>query len=243
MKQSFNYIWRSLASIGLLLLLPYAAISQSSKEMPPRTNGRSGGTRGCEAREAITSTLPALILLTPNQVPAKITTNQPMFAWFVRDAAPQPLTFRLYRYEHNDQTPRLVMQADRLISKPGIMLMSLPKAMLSVGQRYLWQVELICDPNRPSSNVFAEADVEVVATEPMLAAKLTKANSNHDRALMYKEAGLWHDALKLMLVRDRPADTQRLMLDEQTMALLKQTVLTDIELNSLKMSLIHQLHR
>lgn len=228
-------------SLGLVLIPSQVVSSQSPKELPPRTNGRSGGTRGCEAREAIASTLPALLLLTPNQTPAKITANRPTFAWVVRDAAPHPLTFRLYRYEANGQTPRLVMQNNRLISQPGIMVMALPEPMLMVGQRYLWQVELICDPNRPSGNVFAEADIEVVATEPALAMQLAKASSDRDRAPLYARAGLWHDALKMMLLSQSPTSASKSMLDEQTMTLLQQMVITDSELTNLKSSPIHRL--
>ena len=235
------------ASFGLLLLASDAAMSQTSKETPPRTSGRSGGTRGCEAREAIASTLPALMLLTPNHTTAKVTANSPTFAWFIRDRTPQPLTFRLYRYGPNSQTPRLVMQDDRLISKPGIMVMSLPQPQLTVGQRYLWQVEVICDPNRPSGNVFAEADVEVVTTDLTLATKLNTASNPRDRANLYLSAGLWHNALKLMLIGDRSTNAQKptaqsSMPNQQAIDLLRQMAISDVELNSLKMSSIHQLH-
>lgn len=248
LKRTIKGLGACAACVGLLLLTSHAATSQGSKETPPRTSGRSGGTRGCEAREAIASTLPALMLLTPNHASPKVTASSPTFAWFIRDRAPQPLTFRLYQYEPNSQTTRLVMRDDRLISQPGIMVMSLPQPKLTVGQRYLWQVEVICDPNRPSSNMFAEADVEVVAAEPTLATKLNAASNPRDRANLYLSAGLWHNALKLMLVSDRSTNTQNStaqnsMPNEQAMDLLRQMAISDVELNSLKMSSIHQLHR
>jgi hypothetical protein len=186
------------------------------------------------------------MLLTPNKIPAKTTTTRPTFAWFIRDAAPQPLIFRLYQYEPTRQTVRLVMElrGDRIMTQPGIMVLSLSKSAsesaLSVGQRYLWQVELICDSNHPSSNVFAEADIEVVAAEPGLLRKVVKADRVSDRITLYTEAGLWHDALGLVLVDQRSA-TQKIENDASTMFLLRQMAITDAELSSLKMSPIHQL--
>lgn len=242
MNLPIRSIWGYIASLGLLILTPCTAISQLPKETPPQTGGRSGGTRGCDARETIASTnLPALMLLTPSRALAKTTGPNPTFAWFIRDAAPQSLTFRLYQYESNSQTVRQIMHDDHIVSQPGIMVLSLPEIALSVGQRYLWQVELVCNPNRPSGNVFAEADLEVVAIEPALAMKLAKTEDLNDRATLYAEAGFWHDALTLMLVDDRSVGTRKAMLDDQIVFLLRQMVITDAELNSLRMSSIHWL--
>ncbi|MGV0027669.1 DUF928 domain-containing protein [Phormidesmis priestleyi] len=242
-KVSIRYFWGWIASLTFLILIPHVANSQPPKETPPQTGGRSGGTRGCDAGHAIASNdLPALMLLTPNQVPAKTTTTRPTFAWLIREAAPQPLIFRLYQYEPTRQTVHLVMElrGDRMISQPGIMVLSLSESAISAGQRYLWQVELVCDPNYPSSNVFAEADIEVVAAEPELLRKVAKADRSRDRITLYLEAGLWHDALRLALVDDR-SDAQKIKNNASTMILLRETAITDTELNSLKVSPIHQI--
>jgi Domain of Unknown Function (DUF928) len=242
-KVSVRYFWGWIAVLTLMILTPPVANSQAPKETPPQTGGRSGGTRGCDAGHAIASNdLPALMLLTPNKVPAKTTTTRPTFAWFIREAAPQPLIFRLYQYEPTRQTVRLVIElrGDRIISQPGIMVLSLSESAMSAGQRYLWQVELVCDPNHPSSNVFAEADIEVVAAEPELLRKVAKADRVSDRITLYLEAGLWHDALRLALV-DTRSDAQKIENTASTVLLLRQTAITNTELNSLKASPIRQL--
>jgi hypothetical protein len=85
----------------------------------------------------------------------------------------------------------------RLKTTPGIMKLSLPKNQpgLVVGERYLWQVAMLCDPNHPSSDLVAKAEIERVEMLPSLAQKLSQ---NRDRAAKidsYAQAGLWYDAL------------------------------------------------
>lgn len=230
-------LWGWIAILGLLSLTPWVAISQPLQDPPPQTSGRSGGSRGCDTKQA-TANVPALMLLTPNRTLAKTTAIRPTFAWFIGDATPQPLTFRVYQYEPTRQTVHLVVELRDVVSQPGIMVLSLPEPALSIGQRYLWQVELVCDPNHPSSNVFAEADVEVVAIASSLQTKLANATSLDDRITLYAEAGLWHDALRLALDRSHEKST----IDDRTLVLLRQIGVTDTELNSLKRSPIHQLH-
>lgn len=238
-KLLLKIVWGWIAIVSLLTSTSGIVISQTPPDLPPQTGGRSGGSRGCDTEQAIAANkLPALMLLTPKV--AKTAATRPTFAWFIRDAAPRPLRFRLYQYE--SARVRLIMELhdDRLLSQPGIMVLSLPNPALSVG-RYLWQVELECDRNHPSSNIFAEADIEVVATEPALQMKLAKANSVSDRMSLYAEAGLWHDALRLVLVNDRLLQVQKSAIDNRTVLLLRQIGITDLELKSLQMSPIHRI--
>jgi Domain of Unknown Function (DUF928) len=108
------------------------------------------------------SELPSLILLSQGD---KTTSTRPKFSWAVRDAGSVPMEFRLYAKEADNQY-RLVKEIkdDQFKSAQGVNVLSLsPKTMpdLAIG-RYRWQVILVCDRQRPSSNLFASAEIEVV---------------------------------------------------------------------------------
>ena len=104
------------------------------------------------------------------------------------------MEFRLYQYEPNGDTK---IHTVNLQSQPGIMSLSLPADQpgLTVGQRYRWQVVILCNPNRPSEALVAEADIEVVEPSPALAKELAATNNLIEKANLYAESGLWYDAL------------------------------------------------
>jgi hypothetical protein len=175
-------------AIALAVLSPSFGFAEEDK--PPDTKGRAGGSRGCEIASTSKDSMPALLLLTPQQPHSKTADPHPAFAWFVRDDAPQPMIFRLYQYEPNQQSLKRIWekQGSTFMSQAGISFFSLPNdaPALAIGQRYLWQVELVCHPNRPSSNLFAEAEFQVIAPQ-------TKTES-------------WHNTLKMVLnTKDRRA--------------------------------------
>lgn len=205
-------------AIALLLILPVAPFSGAAEpppELPPNTRGRAAGSRGCEMATTA-SDMPPLMLLVPPQASTQTTSDRPTFAWFVRDATPQPIIFRLYQYQSDQQSLKRIWekQDPTFVSQAGISVFSLPSEApaLTVGQRYLWQVELICNPNRPSSNVFAEADLQVIASQSPSA----PADRPQEQARAYWEAGLWHDALT--------ATFQSREVDREAIAFLTQKI-------------------
>ncbi len=142
----------------------------------PPSRGRAGGTRGCNS---YAQTLPenrsaALILLASPRGDIQTLASRPTFAWYVRDAVDLPLIFRIYKQPPASEPwpisgllPILELTHPELRSQAGLVSLTLPDTVpaLQPGERYLWQVELRCDPNDPSSGIFAEADIEVV-TQP-----------------------------------------------------------------------------
>jgi hypothetical protein len=128
------------------------------------SSGRSAGGRGCgTAMPATESNLPSLMLLSPQgETP---TSSRPKFAWFVRDAGSVAMEFRLYMQSPDGQYTLIKeIKDDQFKPDPGITVLSLLNQTtpeLAIG-KYRWQVILVCDRQRPSSNLFASAETEVV---------------------------------------------------------------------------------
>jgi hypothetical protein len=93
------------------------------------------------------------------------------------------------------------IQRIELQASPGIGSLSLPKDKpgLSVGKKYLWKVAIICDPNRPSTDLIADAEIDVVEMPPALTKSLSNTTSGLERARLYARSGLWYDSIAEVL--------------------------------------------
>jgi Domain of Unknown Function (DUF928) len=156
---------RTVAGLISCLLIGFSLVPAARADDPDTapSSGRSAGGRGCgKTMPTEESELPSLILLSQGD---KTTSTRPKFSWTVRDAGSVAMEFRLYAKE-GDNRYRLVKEIkdDQFKSAQGINVLSLsPQTTpeLAIG-RYRWQVILVCDRQRPSSNLFASAEIEVV---------------------------------------------------------------------------------
>ncbi|MBW4693973.1 MAG: DUF928 domain-containing protein [Lyngbya sp. HA4199-MV5] len=221
-----------------LWLLP--AMSLADEDRAP-TNGRSSGGRGCGNTQAIASTVPALILLTPNGQAGQTVSTRPTFAWFVRDAVSRPIEFRLYEQEGDRFKLVKEIKDDRLKSTPGIMVMSSGGAIpeLTVGKRYRWQVELVCDPSRPSGNPFAAATLDVIPLQAGLKHQLAQTRDRLTIAKLYAKENLWYDVLKTAFTP--PTSATQLQALRQTV--LDRVAIDPAERQLLQASSIHAIQR
>lgn len=222
------------------LLLCGIARADDDKATP---SGRSAGGRGCStASQPLPTEVPALILLTPNQQPGQTASTRPSFAWFVRDAAAVPLEFRLYERQQNNRFKLVTeIKGDQLKSSPGIMVLSLNDIAteLTVGKRYRWQVELVCNPGRPSGNLFAESEFEVVSLQPALKTQLDHAQDPLAQANLFAQADLWYDALETTL----GSMSHQTQLQHLRLSLLRQVSTNTVEQQLLQNSTIHPIQR
>jgi hypothetical protein len=106
------------------------------------------------------------------------------------------MEFTLYEFDTNDQPSKLAYK-QQLQSSSGIMALSLPQQAqgLTVGKKYLWQLESLCNRNRPSRNLLVRAEIEVVPTPSNLKIALSNQGESSERVNLYAEAGMWYDAL------------------------------------------------
>ncbi len=226
------------------LVMPSMALGnqRNSDESPPRTNGRSAGSRGCSNNKLVKQNAPpALILLSPDRSQARTVANNPIFAWFVRDSQPRQMQFRLYKQDSTTQEYKLIKEVldQDFQSKSGIMVLPMPKTVvLRVGEKYLWQVELICDRHRPSSNLFAEAELRIASIQPNLKTKLTQAVNQDEQAILYAKNGFLYDALMAVLITNKPS-AQKPKMEKLKFSLLNKIASKPSELKTLQNSQIH----
>lgn len=157
-----------------------------NRGMPRTTQGT--GSRGCTLSEPVTVTL-----LVPNDHTGQTISGRPTFFWHVSNKTSVPVELALV--EPGVTKPLFVQQMQ--VQKPGIMQVQLPQNApeLVTGHKYRWSVSLLCNPNRPSSNVFVQSWIERVAAKPELTQKLLNTQSELERARIYAASGLWYDAL------------------------------------------------
>lgn len=159
-------------------------------QKPPSSYTQSAGPRGgCEVAEEA-----GLTALAPQNHVGQTTLSHPTFAWFVPDSNSLPLEFALYKYTPTGNVQ--LAYKTRLRTTLGIMKLSLPKNYpgLVLG-RYIWQVAMLCNPNHPSSDMVAKAEIERVEMLPILAKKLPQTRDRAAKVELYAQAGLWYDAL------------------------------------------------
>ena len=222
-----------------LWLVPALSLAEENDSAP--ASGRSSGGRGCGTTLPVTSDVPALILLAPGGQTGQTVSTRPTFAWFVRDAAPLPIEFRLYEQDHDRFKLVKEIKDDRLRSAPGIMVMSSAGALpeLTIGKRYRWQVELVCKPGHPSSNLFAEAVMDVVPTQAGLKKQLAQTRDRLNQAQLYAQANLWYDVLKTAFTP--PSSATQLQALRQS--LLEHVAIDATERKLLQASSIHAIQR
>jgi hypothetical protein len=222
--------------LGLLLIPVAAKADNNDDEAPP--SGRSAGSRGCgtiapQVRSDVST--PLLLLTPPGR--AKTVATRPTFAWFVRDDISVLMEFRLYLKEKNNRYKAIAqIKDDSLKTSPGINVLSLPQTTPELAKgRYRWQVVLVCDPSHPSSNLFAEAELEVVPLPPALKTQLAKTSDPLDRALLYQQAGFWYDALEMAIA----SDSNHSGLKDRRLTLFDKVTLNNIERQILQNSAVH----
>ncbi|WP_341530454.1 DUF928 domain-containing protein [Nostoc sp. UHCC 0302] len=238
-------------ALSLLLLMSTTALAEgnnnNSDDPPPQTTGTSGGSRGCETEsEALLSSIPNIILLAPPQSYGKTLANSPTFAWYAKDSSSWQMEFRLYEYDQANKQSRLIKEIkdENFKSSPGIMVLSLPSLELLANRRYLWQVELVCDANRPSGNPFAIAAMKAVPVPANLKKQLSRSNDVLTKANLYNEADLWYNTLEIALTsEDKPTliELRKSLLEQ--VATGTKTELREQTKAALTNSKIHQLQR
>lgn len=125
------------------------------------------------------------------------------------------MEFRLYEQTANGLQLVQEIKGDRLKSTPGIMVLPPDQTMpaLTPGKNYRWQVELVCNPDHPSGNLFAESDLQVVNIQPQLKSQLQQQHDRAKQAQLYAQANLWYDSLSMVFSPpNQPTDLKDLQL-------------------------------
>ena len=205
-----NYLqnfWNSkfLTSCLLCLSLVITNSAKAEYQKPPNTendapdsrstsiSGIRGSGGGCSGTETTN-----LTAIAPYTHIGQTNSTHPTFVWFVPDRQSYPVELQLSEYSPKSASGKgNTIFKVRLQSSPGIMSYSLPKNQpgLSSGQKYVWQVAILCNPNRPSEDLVFSTAIIVVDTPMSLQKQLTTAIDSLAKANLYAEVGLWYDAL------------------------------------------------
>jgi hypothetical protein len=94
----------------------------------------------------------------------------------------------------------------------GIVKFSVPSTAppLEVGKRYNWTFSIYCNPESPSAAVSVRGSVQRVALDSALDSQLKAAKTALERAALYANKGIWHDALTTLgeqLSGSKPKDS------------------------------------
>ncbi|MBC1240938.1 DUF928 domain-containing protein [Nostoc sp. 2RC] len=198
--------------LSLILVTIQAALAgyQPPKDQkPPSGYSDSSGVRGtCSA-----SSSP--ILLAPMTYVGLTTSTHPTFAWFVVDNQSVPIEFSLYEFDTNLKPKKLDRYTQTFLNSSGLIQRSLSKDLpgLSVGKRYLWQLQSLCDPYRPSHNLITRAEIEVVALPQTLFHDLAITNESSYKANLYGKYGIWYDAIKEVLPSNSKQKLNKVFID------------------------------
>ncbi|MDJ0688910.1 MAG: DUF928 domain-containing protein [Xenococcaceae cyanobacterium MO_188.B32] len=246
-----NYLqnfWNSklLTSCLLCLSLGITNAALAEYKKPPNTkddapdsrstsiSGIRGDGGGCSGTETTN-----LTAFAPYTHIGQTTSIHPTFAWFVPDRQSYPVELQLSEYSPSSASGKgnTILKV-RLKSSPGIMSYSLPKNQLglSSGQKYVWQVAILCNPNHPSEDLVVSTETIVVDTPTSLQKQLTTVSDSLTRANLYAEAGLWYDALaEAVRAKNNPqAETLTYELIEELIMLEKLNQEENINTNDIK---------
>lgn len=183
-------------SLVVCLAIAPVALAAYKPQKPSRPSGSIGnsGVRGSGACSEVPKG--DLTVLAPLGHIGQATTTHPSFAWYVPDAQSYPIRFSLYSFDRNGKAA-ILRHRYMVQSVKGIQKYTLPSNQpgLIVGQKYLWQVRLLCQSGAPSKDVIVEAEVETVAMPALLQSALVKISDRVKRANLYAESGFWYDAL------------------------------------------------
>jgi Domain of Unknown Function (DUF928) len=192
LRKGLQHLFLMSCVLSIALTLAPIALAAYTPRNPsaPRTPTTTTGTRGgCPNAPEIT-----LTTLAPQSHVGQTISTHPTVAWLISSPSSLPMELRLYQYD-SETDQQLIYQIE-MQSTSGIMSWSLPnsESALVIGQRYRWQVILFCDPNRPSSALVADAELEVVTPSLTLEEDLADTSDRPSRAELYaeKDSGMMH---------------------------------------------------
>jgi len=165
---------------------------------PSRTRG-AGSRGGCNIEEgSIELNLAAPV----TSDVGKTVSDKPVFYWTVNSEIDTPVEFTLV--EPGNPEPVFVKTFSAEEVNDGMMSVQLPDGSeLKEDTVYRWTVSMVCNPNRRSSDVFAQSWIERVS------ANVAPGESGVVAAQDYADANLWYDALSALEL-----DTDRLAVME-----------------------------
>lgn len=171
--------------------MPYAFVPPPNRRRQPGNRTTTGTRQDSCVGDAQT----AFTLLAPNEYMGVSASYQPSLSWYLPESEYlYPVVLRVYLPGEEGE----IIEAT-LPYQSGITTYALPTDMpLVPGERYRWQVAILCNENRPSQALVEDTWLEVVAPTEGLQRSLNQATTDAERALAYGREGFWYDAIALV---------------------------------------------
>lgn len=217
---SFSNLFTRVGLGSSALAAPRYTPRTNNGKAPKRTVGT--GSRGCvEVGSTPTGTLS---LLAPKEQIGYTVASHPTFFWHLSNAVAVPVVFSLV------ETGNPVAIFEQEISQPkaGIMKIELPKDKpgLEPGKTYRWNVALVCNPQRRSADVIAQANIQREPVSAAVEKQLATISTKIEKAEIYAAQGFWYDAMSLLSVSD--SDPLQPTIWQDRLSLLEQVGLSNV---------------
>ena len=186
-------------------------LAQSNPPPPPTNPGSSsaGGRRdstNCPQDAGGATTSPLLTALSPTTKPGLTVAERPTFLVYVPKTSAKNAEFSL-RSRMGQGIYRTLLA---LTTTPRLISITLPTQSppLAVGKPYTWSVAIICNPNDRLNDRFVTGMIQRLELDPARLRQIQQAPPKEQMAL-YQQAGVWYDALALLLQlkRSQPNDS------------------------------------
>lgn len=171
---------------------------------------------------------PGLTALIP-EINLGLTTKEYPTLWFyVPYSATEIAQAELMVLDENQQPALDQPLVIKLSQTPGIVGIKLPSTAkpLTVGQKYRWYFELVCDTEDPSANPGVNGWVKRIQPSSELITQLEN-HSTEQHYLIYAKNGIWYDALT-HLITQREATASESQLSQDWSDLLTAVGLQDL---------------
>ena len=204
-------------ALALTSLSPGKALPRKPVEVadykPPKGIGTpetvGGGTRSgnCEQDEKTSAPLLTALMpdLTPGTAEFGVTVSEsPQFFVYIPETSARMAEFVL----KNENEEDIYRSGNIPISgQSAIVSVSLPKNQIKLesGKNYHWYFSVICNPDNRRKDIFVEGWTQHTEMSSEVASQIQKA-APLERAKLYAEAGIWHEAVASLaeLRRENP---------------------------------------
>lgn len=157
---------------------------------PTKSRVQGSGSRGCNEPKLADV---KLRLFAPEDHVGLTTSDRPTFFWHVATKSKVTVRFALIDLDPKQIEP--VIEVKQEVSQSGIVKLQLPpETTISAGKTYQWTVAVVCNPRRPSQDIYAYAQIEKVSPTAELLQKMN-ASDKSERTVIYADGGIWYDAL------------------------------------------------
>lgn len=155
---------------------------------PTKSRVLGSGSRGCNDPKLADV---KLRLFAPENHIGLTTSDRPTFLWYIATNSKVSVNFALV--EPGQIKPVIELQQE--VRQTGVVKLQLPPGTaVHTGKTYRWTVAIVCNPKRPSQDIYAYSWIEkVVPTERLL--QQMKANDKSEHTAIYADEGIWYDAL------------------------------------------------